>query len=40
MGDAVEHEGVGGLSESDAFIEPFGILLCLNVCESGSEMLS
>ena len=28
---AVEHEGFGGLLESYAFIEPFGILLCLNI---------
>lgn len=28
---AVEHEGLRGLLESYAFIEAFGILLCLNV---------
>ena len=31
MWNAVEHEGFGGLLESYAFIEPFGILLCLNI---------
>ena len=35
---AVEHEGLGGLFESYAFIEPFGILLCLNIYLFGIEM--
>ena len=28
---AVEHEGLGGLLESYAFIESFGILLCFYI---------
>jgi len=36
---AVEHEGLGGLLESYAFIEPFGILLCLNVYLLCTEVL-
>ena len=36
---AVEHEGFGGLLESYAFIEPFGILLCLNIYLLCTEVL-
>ena len=36
---AVEHEGLGGLLESYAFIEPFGILLCLNIYLLCTEVL-
>ena len=37
MGNAVEHESIGGLLESYAFIEAFGIFLCLNVYACGME---
>ena len=37
MGNAIEHERIGGLPESYAFIEAFGIFLCLNVYACGVE---
>ena len=37
---AVEHEGLGGLLESYAFIEPFGILLSLNIYTCCVEILN
>ena len=39
MGNAVEHESIGGLLESYAFIEAFGIFLCLNIYLFGIEVL-
>ena len=40
MWNTVKHEGLGGLLESYAFIEPFGILLCLNIYMCCVEMLN
>ena len=40
MWNTVKHEGLGGLLESYAFIEAFGILLCLNVYTCCMEMLN
>lgn len=39
MGNAVEHEGVGRLLESHAFIEPFCIFLCLDIDKCCTETL-
>jgi hypothetical protein len=38
--DAVEHKGAGRLLEPYTLIKTFGILLCLNVYQSRTEMLS
>ncbi len=39
MRNAIEHEGFGRLSESNAFIESTGIFLCLNINTLCIEML-
>ena len=39
MRNTIQYEGVGRLFESYAFIESFGILLCLNIYECRAEML-
>ena len=40
MRNAIEHESLGRLPESHAFIESFGILLCFNIYDCRTEMFN